>query len=95
MGPGIAVLDAVTAVWQVSDLSLFAVNAKPVVGTEVVALLGSDRSLVLELGHTMAANSAAPTTSSKAKNEVGRLRVQSVLMMGVLGLASLIVHGTF
>ena len=72
MGPGIAVLDAVTTVWQVSNLSLFARNAKPVVGMEVVAFLGSDWSLVLELGQTTTAMSAVLTTSSR--NEVGRLR---------------------
>ena len=69
MGPGIAVLDAVTAVWQVSDLLLFAGYGKPVVGTEVVAFLGSDRSLVLGLGQTTTAMSAVPTSRVGMRSE--------------------------
>lgn len=101
VGPGIAVLDAVTVLWEVSDLSLFPGNAKPVVGPEVVALLGSEKSLVLGPGDMTSAvgrigstaTRSMPATSSRNKGR--RMRGQRVLIMGVLGLVPLIVHGLF
>ncbi|PVH81911.1 hypothetical protein DL98DRAFT_653574 [Cadophora sp. DSE1049] len=83
VGSGLAVLDAVTVVWERSDLKLFSGDARSVVGEEVLGLLtGEERSLAIAVGEVTSSvdGSGGAVETSKivpsptSKSEEGRLR---------------------
>ncbi|KAG9228910.1 hypothetical protein BJ875DRAFT_476279 [Amylocarpus encephaloides] len=83
VGPGIAVLDAVTVAWEVGDLPLFPSNARPVVGTEVLADLGEAESSLVVTTTEAAATAGAVPTSSRSEGCSPRVRRHAVAM-GIL-----------